>query len=37
MPHKIADMPDHALWMGFFTDSEGNTLALMEERRPRAQ
>ena len=31
-PHKIADMPDYALWMGFFKDSEGNTLALMAER-----
>ena len=31
-PHKIAPMPDHDLWMGFFKDSEGNTLALMEER-----
>ena len=32
-PHLIAQMPDHALWMGFFKDSEGNTLALMEEKR----
>jgi len=31
-PHKIAEMPDHELWMGFFKDSEGNTLALMAER-----
>ncbi len=37
-PHKIADMPDHELWMGFFKDSEGNTLALMSEvRRAPAQ
>jgi methylmalonyl-CoA/ethylmalonyl-CoA epimerase len=32
-PHLIAKMPDHELWMAFFRDSEGNTLALMEERR----
>jgi methylmalonyl-CoA/ethylmalonyl-CoA epimerase len=33
-PHLIAKMPDHELWMAFFKDSEGNTLALMEEKRP---
>ena len=33
-PHKIADMPDHQLWMAFFKDSEGNVLALMAEKRP---
>ena len=34
-PHLIARMPDHDLWMAFFGDSEGNTLALMSEvRRP---
>ncbi|HZI94248.1 MAG TPA: VOC family protein [Patescibacteria group bacterium] len=32
-PHLIARMPDHDLWMGFFKDSEGNTLALMSEVR----
>jgi predicted enzyme related to lactoylglutathione lyase len=32
-PHLIAKMPDHELWMAFFHDSEGNTLALMSERR----
>lgn len=32
-PHLIAKMPDHDLWMAFFTDSEGNTLALMSEVR----
>ncbi|MDB5973344.1 MAG: Glyoxalase-like domain protein [Nevskia sp.] len=32
-PHLIAKMPDHDLWMGFFEDSEGNTLALMAEVR----
>ena len=33
-PHLIARMPDHELWMAFFHDSEGNTLALMSEVRP---
>lgn len=32
-PHLIAKMPDHELWMCFFKDSEGNTLALMTEKR----
>lgn len=32
-PHLVARMPDHELWMAFFLDSEGNTLALMEEVR----
>jgi len=32
-PHLIATMPDHELWMCFFKDSEGNTLALMSEKR----
>ena len=32
-PHLIATMPDHELWMAFFTDSEGNTLSLMSEVR----
>jgi methylmalonyl-CoA/ethylmalonyl-CoA epimerase len=32
-PHLIARMPDHELWMAFFDDSEGNTLALMSEVR----
>lgn len=31
-PHKIADMPDHELWMAFLEDGEGNVLALMAER-----
>jgi len=30
-PHLIAKMPDHDLWMAFFMDSEGNTMALMAE------
>jgi len=32
-PHLIAKLPDHELWMAFFNDSEGNTLALMQEKR----
>ncbi len=32
-PHKIADMPDHELWMAFFEDTEGNVNALMAEIR----
>jgi len=32
-PHFIAKLPDHELWMAFFKDTEGNTLALMSEVR----
>ena len=32
-PHLVARMPDHELWMTFFKDTEGNTLALMAEMR----
>jgi methylmalonyl-CoA/ethylmalonyl-CoA epimerase len=32
-PHLIARLPDREVWMGFFDDTEGNTLALMEERK----
>ena len=32
-PHFVARMPDHELWMTFFKDTEGNTLALMSEKR----
>ena len=32
-PHLIAKMPDHELWMAFFRDADGNTLALMSELR----
>lgn len=32
-PHLIAKMPDHELWMAFFRDGEGNTFALMHEKR----
>jgi methylmalonyl-CoA/ethylmalonyl-CoA epimerase len=30
-PHLIAKMDDHDLWMAFFTDPDGHTLALMCE------
>lgn len=30
-PALIAEMPDHELWMSFFQDPDGNTLALMSE------
>ena len=30
-PHLIAQLQDHDLWMVFFRDTEGNTLALMSE------
>ncbi len=32
-PHLVAKLPDHELWMAFFRDTEGNTLALMSEVR----
>ncbi len=32
-PHLVAQMEDHELWMAFFKDSEGNTMALMSEVR----
>ncbi len=32
-PHLVARLPDHELWMAFFGDPEGNTLALMAEVR----
>ncbi|MBL8088038.1 MAG: VOC family protein [Chthonomonas sp.] len=32
-PHKIAQMPDHELWMAFVKDPDGNLVGLMEERR----
>lgn len=34
-PHLIHKFPDHELWMCFFRDSEGNSLALMSEVRER--
>jgi methylmalonyl-CoA/ethylmalonyl-CoA epimerase len=30
-PHLIAPMEDHDLWMAFFEDADGHTLALMHE------
>ena len=30
-PHLTAKMDDHDLWMAFFTDPDGHTLALMQE------
>ena len=30
-PQMTADMGDHELWMAFFSDLDGNTLALMSE------
>lgn len=33
VPHRVAKMPDHDLWLAEFRDTEGNTLALMEEKR----
>jgi len=35
-PHLVARMPDHELWMCFFRDPDGHTLALMSEPRPPA-
>jgi predicted enzyme related to lactoylglutathione lyase len=32
-PHVVARMPAYELWLAEFRDSEGNILALMEERR----
>lgn len=32
-PHLVAKMEDHELWMVFFSDTEGNTMALMSEVR----
>ena len=32
-PHLIPRMPDHELWMAFFKDPDGNTLAIMAEKR----
>ncbi len=35
-PQRVARMPDHDLWLGFFEDGEGNTMSLMAEVRPPA-
>jgi methylmalonyl-CoA/ethylmalonyl-CoA epimerase len=29
--HLVAEMADHDLWMAFFSDPDGNSLALMQE------
>jgi methylmalonyl-CoA/ethylmalonyl-CoA epimerase len=31
LPHLTAKMDDHDLWMAFFEDPDGHTLALMQE------
>ena len=31
LPHLVARMPDHDLWMAFFRDPDRNPLALMSE------
>ena len=33
-PHIVHHAAEYELWIGFFRDSEGNPLAIMEERRP---
>jgi methylmalonyl-CoA/ethylmalonyl-CoA epimerase len=33
-PRLVAKMPDHELWMAFFSDPDGNLLALMSEIQP---
>ncbi len=32
-PHFVAKMPDHDLWLATYLDGEGNTFALMCEKR----
>lgn len=32
-PQFAAKMPDHALWLGFVRDPDGNLVGLMEEKR----
>jgi predicted enzyme related to lactoylglutathione lyase len=32
-PSFVAQMPDHALWIGFLRDPDGNLVGLMEEKR----
>jgi methylmalonyl-CoA/ethylmalonyl-CoA epimerase len=32
-PRFVAPLPDHDLWLAFYLDSEGNTFALMDEKR----
>ena len=37
LPHLVARMPDHDLWMAFFRDPDRNLLALMSEVKRTAQ
>ena len=30
-PHRVARLSDHDLWLAFFEDGEGNTMALLSE------
>jgi hypothetical protein len=32
-PQLAAQMPDHALWISFVKDPDGNLVGLMEEKR----
>jgi methylmalonyl-CoA/ethylmalonyl-CoA epimerase len=32
-PHRVAELPDHDLWLAFFRDPSENLLALMSEVR----
>lgn len=34
LPHVVHRAADYELWIGLFRDSEGNPLAILEERRP---
>ena len=36
-PHLVARMKSHDLWLAFFQDPSGNTLALMSEEAREAQ
>jgi methylmalonyl-CoA/ethylmalonyl-CoA epimerase len=31
LPHRVTKMDDHDLWMAFFQDPDGHTLAVMQE------
>ena len=33
MPHLVAKLPDHELWIGFVRDPDGNLIGIMEEKR----
>jgi predicted enzyme related to lactoylglutathione lyase len=36
-PELVAEMPEYDLYMSFFQDTEGNTMALMSEVRPTSE